>query len=107
MYTYTINQLDKAFNDFLIILNYSLDTFTFRKGFEAAFSLSEQEKEEIYTYLERKVPLNSAIYRKAKRAVDQAELLTTDYYQNHSPKFRGSYRPVVMRTIGGVIALSL
>lgn len=107
MYTYTINQLDKAFDDFLSILNYPLDTFTFRKGYETAFNLSEQEKKEISTYLERKVPLNSVIYRKAKRAVDQAEFLATDYYQNHSAKFRGSYRPVVMRTIGGVIALSL
>lgn len=44
MYTYTINQLDKAFNDFLSILNYPLDTFTFRKGYETAFNLSEQEK---------------------------------------------------------------
>lgn len=107
---YTKKQLDKAFNDFLSILNHKggIDTFKFRYGFKTDFGLSKEEKEDIYNYLEKAIPKGCAIYRKVKGEIDCTEFLTTDYYKNPSPRqFKGAYYPVVLQTIGGIMAVSL
>jgi len=108
---FPIEKLDNAFNSALSIVNFrgGFDTFQFRKGFENEFNLTEDEKNEILDYLNRKLRKGNNIYQLVKNQINQSEFLTTAYYANptYPRRFRGAYHPVIMRTFGGAMALSL
>ncbi|MFV0400971.1 MAG: hypothetical protein ACK5LX_10190 [Oscillospiraceae bacterium] len=105
---YTTKKLDNAFSSAISIVNFKggFDTFKFRKGFE--YDLSMDEQEEVLDYLKTKIQKGSLIYQAVKSQIDNQEFLSSDYYANPYPRtFRGAYSPVVVKTFGGVMALSL
>lgn len=80
----------------------------FRKGVEQNFNFSLEEKQEILDYLKAKIQKGSHTYQTVKSQIDNQEFLSTDYYASPYPrKFRGAYSFVVLKTLGGVMTLSL
>lgn len=107
---FTLEQLDNAYKNALLVVQFEggFDTFTFRKGFEHEFILSDDEKKQILDYVESKIQQGSPQYQQIKSQIDQQEFLSTDYYCNPAPrKFVGAYAPVVYKTFAGLMAMSL
>jgi hypothetical protein len=107
---FTDVQLSNAFNESLSVINFQggFDTFTFRKGFEGGLGLSPEEKNEILDYLKTKVRKGDHVYQKVKAQIDKEEFLSADYYENPVKRqFRGSYFPVVLKTLAGIMAPAL
>lgn len=104
---YTSKQLNDAFKNALLIVNFKggFDSFAFRKGFEREFLLDNLEKEMVLEYLKKKVQKGSPVYVLVKSSIDNQEFLTTDYYANpNSPRrFRGAYCSVVYKTLAGLM----
>jgi hypothetical protein len=71
-------------------------------GFKEETSLTDEEKNQILSYLEGNVSRNDPLYIKAKAYIDQSEM-SSDYFHNHPRKFRGAYYPVVMQFIAGLM----
>jgi hypothetical protein len=82
------------------------DTFVFRKGFEEEISLTDEDKKQILSYLERNVSRNDPLFIRAKDCIDQSEM-SSDYFHNYPRKFRGAYYPVVLKFIAGLMASSI
>lgn len=105
-----IERLEHAFNTTLSVVNFrgGFDTFTFRQGFQHEFELSNADKNEILDYLKTKAPQGGSIFQAVKAQIDTQEFLSTDYYMNPFPrKFFGAYSPVIHKTMGGLMAMSL
>lgn len=104
---FRIESLHKAEEEAVLLVNsWRIDTFAFRKFFER--DLSQKEKGEILEYLKSKIQKENQIYAIVKTQIDNQEFLTTDYYVNPFPrKFRGSYAPVVYKTLGGIMGMML
>lgn len=102
--------LQKAMAETVLVVNFQggFDTFTFRKAFESDFDLSKEEQGKILDYLKTKIQKGNHIYHIVKNQIDNQEFLSTDYYANPYPrKFLGAYAPVIYKTLGGVMAMSL
>lgn len=105
---FTKGQLDDSFKSAssVVFRGKGFDTFVFRKGFEEETSLTDDEKNQILSYLEEKVSRSDALFIKAKECIDQSEM-SSDYFHNYPRKFRGAYRPVVMQFLAGLMINSL
>ncbi|WP_018758478.1 hypothetical protein [Paenibacillus terrigena] len=105
---FTNEQLDDSFKSasFVVFRAKGFDSLVFRKGFEEETSLTDDEKNQILSYLEEKVSKSDALFIKAKDCIDQSEL-SSDYFHNYPRKFRGAYYPVVLKFIAGLMVNSL
>lgn len=105
---FTNEQLGNSLREASVLLRWDkgFDTFVFRMGFKEETSLSDAQKDQILSYLEKNVSRNDPIYTKAKAYIDQSEM-SSSYFRNHPRKFRGAYRPVVMQFIAGLMINSL
>jgi hypothetical protein len=82
------------------------DTFVFRMGFKEEISLMDEDKKQILSYLEKNVSRNDPLFIRAKNCIDQSEM-SSDYFYNYPRKFRGAYRPVVLKFIAGLMVNSI
>lgn len=105
------SELDAAFNDACAVISYKgsgFDTYNFRREFIEETAISIDEKKVILDYLNKKMKNDLGLTWKVKREVDRNEFETTDYYSGlYTNGKRGSYFPVIAKTVAGLMALSL
>lgn len=106
---YTTAQLDNAFNASVFVVNFKggFDTFKFRKSFEEETTITQEEKDQILSYLKSKIKKGDAIYTEIKNQIDSKEF-NSDYYEDQTYRnSRGAYFPVILKTFAGIMLIKL
>lgn len=106
---YTTEQLEDAYDSALCVINYKggFDTFKFRRGGFEDDPSPASDKQQVLAYLKTKMPQTGILFAKVKKQIDTEEF-SSDYYTNPDPrKFRGAYAPVVLKTVAGIMLVSL
>lgn len=85
-----------------------INTFFFRKGiFEEDMSIDINVKEQVLSYVEETVEKSHFAYQTMKFFIDDSELSSDYFLCNPSRKFRGAYKPVVLKTIASMVLFEL
>ncbi|MFD1957795.1 hypothetical protein ACFSL6_27370 [Paenibacillus thailandensis] len=85
-----------------------IDTFFFRKGiFEEDMSIDTAIKEQVLSYVEETVDKSHSTYQTMKLLIDDSECSSDYFVCNPSRKFRGVYKPVVLKTIASMVLFEL